>query len=105
MVGSDAASGIILPELKKIAEAYGFRYEKLSTNADAYAKIPGIIDADEAVFCEVMCDPLEQLSPKAASKRLPDGTMVSAPLEDMFPFLERDEFAENMLIPPLDEKF
>jgi len=105
MVGSDASSGIILPELKKIAEAYGFAYEKLSTNADACAKVPGIINAKEAVFCEVMCDPFEVLSPKAASKRLSDGTMVSAPLEDMFPFLDRDEFAENMLIPMLDKKF
>ena len=91
--------------MKKIAEAYGFAYEKLSTNADACAKVPGIINAKEAVFCEVMCDPFEVLSPKAASKRLSDGAMVSAPLEDMFPFLDRDEFAENMLIPMLDKKF
>ena len=49
-----------------------------------------------------MLDPFEKLGPKAASKKLPDGTMVSAPLEDLAPFLPRDEFAANMLIPPVD---
>ena len=52
---------------------------------------------------EVVLDPFEQLGPKAASKKLPDGTMVSAPLEDLAPFLPREEFAANMLIPPVEQ--
>ena len=50
-----------------------------------------------------MLDSFEVLGPKAASKKLPDGRMVSAPLEDMAPFIPRDEFRENMLIPPLED--
>ena len=49
-----------------------------------------------------MLDPFEVLGPKAASKKLPNGQMVSAPLEDMAPFLPRDEFKANMLIPTID---
>ena len=46
--------------------------------------------------------PLQKLGPQAASNKLPDGTMVSAPLEDLAPFLPREEFAANMLIPPVE---
>ena len=52
---------------------------------------------------EVMTDPFEVLSPKASSRRLPDGRIVSAPLEDLFPFLPREEFYANMIIPPVNE--
>jgi acetolactate synthase-1/2/3 large subunit len=52
---------------------------------------------------EVMLDPFEVLGPKAASKRLPDGTMVSEPLENMAPFLDRNEFLSNMVIPTVDQ--
>ena len=58
-----------------------------------------------AVIIEVMTDPWEIPTPKAASKQLPDGKIVSAPLEDMYPFLDREEFRKNMLIEPLPEEF
>jgi len=46
-----------------------------------------------------MLDPAQPFEPKPSSHRLEDGRMVSAPLEDLFPFLDRKELAENMLIP------
>ena len=104
-VGSEAGSGVILPELRRLAAAYGLDYFRLENNADAEAKLPGIFSTVTPALIEVMLDPFEQLGPKAASKRLPDGTMVSAPLEDMAPFLPRDEFLENMIIPPLPQSF
>jgi acetolactate synthase-1/2/3 large subunit len=57
---------------------------------------------DGPVVCEVMLDPAQRFEPRMSSRRLEDGRMVSAPLEDMFPFLGRDEFLENLLIPPMD---
>jgi acetolactate synthase-1/2/3 large subunit len=53
-------------------------------------------------ICEVLLDPSQAFSPKLSSRRLPDGRMVSAPLEDMAPFLPRDEFLANMLVPALE---
>ena len=100
-VGSEAGSGVILPSFEKLAAAYGLPYFRLWNNQELDAKLPGIFAAEGPVFVEVMLDPFEILGPKAASKKLPDGTMVSAPLEDMAPFLPRDEFAANMLIPPV----
>ena len=100
-VGSEAGSGVVLPSFEKLAAAYGLPYFRLANNQELDAKLPEIFATEGPVLVEVMLDPFEVLGPKAASKRLPDGTMVSAPLEDMAPFLPREEFAENMLIPAI----
>lgn len=104
-VGSEAGSGVVLPSFAKLADAYGLTYFKLENNQELDAKLPQIFADSSPALIEVILDPFEQLGPKAASKRLPDGTMVSAPLEDMAPFLPREEFLENMIIPPLQEGF
>ena len=104
MVGSEAGSGVVLPELEKIAAAYGLPYRKLRNNQEAEMMLPEILDSDTAMVVEVMTDPWEVLGPKAASKRLENGKMVSAPLEDLAPFLPREEFMECMLIEP-DHEF
>ena len=101
-VGSEAGSGILLPSFEKLATAYGLPYFKLNNNQELNDKLPKIFATPEPALIEVMLDPFEVLGPKAASKKLPDGRMVSAPLEDMAPFLPRDEFRANMLIPPLE---
>jgi len=54
-------------------------------------------------FCEVMLSTTQRFVPKVASQLKPDGRMVSKPLEDMFPFLPREEFLSNMLVEPLSE--
>ena len=101
-VGSEASSGVILPSFEKLAAAYGLPYFKLQNNQELDEKLPQVFQTPGPVLVEVMLDPFEVLGPKAASKKLPDGRMVSAPLEDMAPFLPRDEFRANMLIPPLE---
>ncbi len=104
-VGAESGSGVRLPELSKLAAAYGIDYARLTNNAEAADQLPELLARPGAVLIEVMTDPFEELGPKAASKRLPDGRMVSAPLEDLAPFLPREEFRRNMLIAPLDEIF
>ena len=103
MVGADSSSGVILPSLEKIAAAYGFAFFRLNNNRAAETQTAGILAAPGPAIIEVMTDPMENLQPKAASKRLPDGSLYSAPLEDMTPFLDREEFLQNMLIEPYDE--
>jgi len=101
-VGSEASSGVILPAFEKLAVAYGMPYFKLANNRELDEKLPKIFAASGSVLVEVMLDPFEELGPKAASKKLPNGQMVSAPLEDLAPFLPREEFKANMLIPTID---
>ncbi len=104
MVGSESGSGISLPDLEKIAAAYGIPFARLRNNAEAAELLPEIIAAQGPFIVEVMTDPWEVLGPKAASKRLADGRIVSAPLEDLAPFLPREEFNACMLIEP-DREF
>ncbi len=90
-MGSEPGSGVILPNFEKLAAAYGFPYFRLRNNQELDAKLPEIFALAGPVFVEVMLDPFEILGPKAASKRLPDGTMVSEPLDNMAPFLPEAE--------------
>jgi len=57
-----------------------------------------------AVFCEIFVSTEQNFEPKSATKRLPDGTLISPPLEDLAPFLERDEYLSNMIIEPISEE-
>ena len=90
-MGSEPGSGVVLPNFEKLAAAYGFPYFRLCNNQELDAKLPEIFAAEGPVFVEVMLDPFEVLGPKAASKRLPDGSMVSEPLDNMAPFLPEEE--------------
>jgi acetolactate synthase-1/2/3 large subunit len=90
-VGSEAGSGVMLPDFEKLAQAYGLPYFKLSDNQELEGKLPEIFAVPGPVLIEVMLDPFEVLGPKAASRRLPDGTMVSESLENMAPFLPEEE--------------
>lgn len=104
-MGSEASSGVVLPSFEKLSAAYGLPYFKLENNQELDTQLPRIFATPGPTLIEVMLDPFEILGPKAASKKLPDGSMVSAPLEDMAPFLPREEFRGNMIIKPLDEQF
>ena len=101
-VGSEPGSGVKLPSIEKLAAAYRLPYFRLANNQELDVKLREIFGTEGPVLVEVMLDPFEELGPKAASRKLPDGRMVSAPLEDMAPFLPREELAENMLIPLVD---
>ena len=90
-VGSEAGSGVVLPSFEKLAAAYNLPYFRLSTNQELDEKLPEIFEVNGPVVVEVMLDPFEVLGPKAASRRLPDGTMVSEPLDNMAPFLPEAE--------------
>lgn len=103
LVGSDPSSGLVLPPLEKLVPAYGLRYEKIIKGDDVAAKVASVIHAGVPVICEVVVIPDEPREPRLSSSRRADGSMVSKPLEDLFPFLDREEFRANMLIPTIEE--
>ncbi len=96
-MGSEASSGVVLPSFEKLAAAYGLPFFKLENNQELDEKLRSIFATEGPTMVEVMLDPFEVLGPKAASKKLPDGSMVSAPLDDMFPFLPREEYEANKI--------
>jgi acetolactate synthase-1/2/3 large subunit len=96
LVGVGPQSGVTFPDMEKIAAAYGFPYRRVETHAEMTAAFDWTLSQRRAI-CEVFVDIEQQFEPKAASRTLEDGTMVSAPLEDLAPFLSREELAQNMI--------
>ena len=102
-IGTDVNSGISFPDLSKISYAYGIKYVKVSEIDNLEDKINETMSHDGPVICEVMCKEWDEVLPTIGSKKLPDGKMFSRPLEDMYPFLTREEFLSKMIIKPLQE--
>lgn len=102
-VASGIDSGVSFPDIIKLATAYGLPTEVIDSHKGMKEKIQQILSADGPVLCEVKLVRDYKFSPKLSSQRLPDGRMVSRPLEDLFPFLDREELKKNMLIPILED--
>jgi len=102
LTGADHTSGLTLPDIMKVAEAYGLKTARISSSKNLREQIRSIIDQEGPMICDVMVIPDEARSPRVSSFQKPDGSMVSKPLEDMWPFLDREEFLSNMMIEPVD---
>lgn len=100
-VGCGPDSGVTFPDFEKVATAFGFAFRRTSEHDDIRAAIADTLATDGPAICEIMVDKEQNFAPKLSSRRLDDGTMVTAPLEDLAPFLPRDEFLANMIIPPM----
>jgi acetolactate synthase-1/2/3 large subunit len=102
-VGCDDSSGLTLPDIGKLADAFGIQAFRISNQADLQSAIRAVLDSEGPAICEVMVQPDQAIGPRISSRLGKDGAMVSSPLEDLFPFLDRDEFRANMLIPLVEE--
>ncbi len=102
-IGTDSTSGVSFPDLEKIAAAYGLRYFRMDKIDMMQEQFAEILADDEPVICEVMSVRDQAVMPSVSSKQLEDGRLVSAPIEDMFPFLPREEFLANMIVKPIEE--
>lgn len=104
-VGIGPQSGdLSFPEFRKIAETFGYRYFCARSNAEMKAVVDEVLALDGPVFTEIFTDTKQVWEPKSSTKRLEDGTLVSPPLEDLAPFLPREELKQIMVIPLMDEE-
>ena len=104
-VGIGPESGdLSFPEFEKLAKAFGYPYYSAHSNAEMKAVVDTVLSLDGPVFCEIFTDTQQVWEPKSSTKRLPDGTLVSPPLEDLAPFLPREELAQQMFIPLIPEQ-
>ncbi len=92
-IGIDGTSGLSFPDFSKLADAFGLPYCTFSNEAGADEVIAKFLSSDGPAICEVVVDPKQNFAPKSSSKVLPDGRIVSPSINDMAPFLDRDEFA------------
>lgn len=87
------------PNMEKIAWAYGIPYMAVHKNSEMGEAMEKMLAASGFCMCEIFVDTNQKFEPKSATKRLPDGTLVSPPLEDLAPFLPREELEKIMMIP------
>lgn len=99
LVGESAKSGVGFPDLVKVTKAYGIPACRIREHDGMKEQVEKALQLEGPVLCDVCMDPDQLITPRISSKRLPDGRMVSSPLEDMYPFLADDEFSSNMIIP------
>ncbi len=103
LTGADSASGMTLPDVVNVAKSYGLESLRIETGSNLREQVRAVLAMPGPVVCDVLIIPDEPRTPRIASRQRSDGSMVSTPLEDMFPFLDRQEFFENMIVPPLKE--
>ncbi len=104
LVGIGVDSGdLSFPSMEKLAAAYGYPYVAAYHNSQLPEAVEQTLAIDGPVICEVFVSRDQNFEPKSSAKRLPDGTMVSPPLEDLSPFLPDEEMDANMMIPRIKE--
>ena len=100
----DPESGLTFPELEGIANAYKISFMRVDKSENLVHQVRHILEENGPVICEVFVDPKLLTAPKLSSEVKPDGRIVSKPLEDLWPFLDRKEFNKNMGISQEHEK-
>ena len=98
LTGCNAQSGVEVPDFVKVAKAFGLPAVRLTKNRNLEKEIKRVLALPGPVVCELVCTSDYTFAPKLSARKLPDGTMVSPTLEDMFPFLDRRDFEEAKLL-------
>lgn len=102
-IGIGPESGdLSFPDFEKLAKAFGYPYLSANNNVQMKDVVTEALAYPGAVFCEIFTDTKQLWEPKSSAKRLEDGTLVSPPLEDLAPFLPREELEKIMLVPLID---
>jgi acetolactate synthase-1/2/3 large subunit len=98
-IGCDRRTGQTLPDVCGVARAYGLPTEVIRDQSDLRAELQRVLSRPGPVVCDVHAIPDEIRMPRLSSVQRADGSFVSKPLEDLWPFLDREEFLANMLVP------
>lgn len=102
LIGEGPQSGVGFPDMVKLANAFGLPAMRIE-GENFSRQISEALATGGPIVCEVVLNREQGFEPRPSSKKLADGRMVTAPLEDMAPFLSREELRSNMLVPMVDE--
>ncbi|MBR6162975.1 thiamine pyrophosphate-binding protein [bacterium] len=97
MTGSGEESGLGMPDFCRLAEGFRLKNIRISNSDELEEKIKEVLQDDEPVLFEIMIQKDYIFTPKLSSKTMPDGTIISPSLENMYPFLSEEEMRENIL--------
>jgi len=102
-IGCDSRTGMTIPNMSKVAAAYNIPSVVIENQRHLRDDVRRVLAMDGPVLIDVHVIPDEMRAPRLQSYQKPDGSFVSKPLEDLFPFLPREEFLANMIVKPLPE--
>jgi acetolactate synthase-1/2/3 large subunit len=102
-VGCDERTGLLIPDLCKVATAFGLTAMRITSQRNLREQVRSVLNTPGPVVCDVQVIPDEVRGPRLSSMQRADGSLVSKPLEDLWPFLPREEFYANMIVPPLED--
>ncbi len=102
-IGADSRTGISIPNLSDVGQAFKLGTYVIKDQTDLRNEVRKVLDMKGPVLCDVNVLPDEVRAPRLSSYQKEDGSFVSKPLEDLFPFLPREEFLANMIVKPLPE--
>ncbi len=102
LMGCNEETGLSFPDILKVAEANKIKAVRIDNQENLKQKLQEVADCEEPIVCEIVVDPDQSQIPKVVSRKKPDGTFEPTPIEDMYPYLDRKEFKENMSIDVLE---
>jgi acetolactate synthase I/II/III large subunit len=102
--GADATSGLTLPDLGRLAAAYGLPAVRIADQSRLVEEVTAVLAMPGPVVVDVVCIPDEKRIPSMSSAQRADGSLYSKPIEDLWPFLPREELLANMIVPALEEE-
>ncbi len=94
---------LAFPNFAKLSAAFGIPYYCAHSNVEMRQVVDAVLAEENFALCEIFVSTQQIFEPKSATKRLEDGTLVSPPLEDLAPFLSREELMKNLYIAPMEE--
>jgi acetolactate synthase-1/2/3 large subunit len=103
LVVSDPSSGLTLPSIELNAAAYKIPYIKIETQQNLKLDLSNVLSMHGPIICELIVDPDHKTLPKASVYKKEDGSFATRPMEDLAPFLDRNEFLNNLLIKPINQ--
>jgi acetolactate synthase-1/2/3 large subunit len=96
LTGESGSSGASLPDMVKIACAYGIPATRID-RASQFEQIDRALAADGPTLVDVVLDPAQEFEPRSKARQLPDSRIVSPNLEDMYPFLDETELMDSVI--------
>jgi len=103
-VGGGPKSGVTFPDFGRLSEAFGLPFRRCARHEEMAQAIAETLAIDGPAVCEIMLDENVSFAPKLGAKQWPDGRITSPPLEDLSPFLSREELRDNMIVDLIEEK-
>lgn len=101
-IGTDPSNGVSVPNFSKVADLFDFKYVNISNPVELRSKLVDVLKCKETVLCEIICKENQEYI-EISHAKTSNGKFVKRPLEDQWPFLERDIFIKEMIIEPIDQ--